>query len=187
MVFRTSHKSLTSQWHRPRAAFTFIEVLVAISLIGVGVATVVAALTQANSIASNSRNGTGAYTVLMNQVDLFQSMSPFNPQKKNDDGSAQIPKDTAHGTHPLYDMTTTATPRQLSTDGTTWNVPVYQYKDATNNTVIVVNGTLNEVVTDLSSATPALPNTYQAVFTLTYTYRNRSYTYSVSTIRTSDI
>ncbi len=169
-------------------AFTFAEVLVAISVIGIGIATTIGALTQINSIASNCRNGTGAYTVLMNQVDIFQSMSPFNPQKTNSDGTAQIPKDTSHGTYPLYDMTTTGgTARQLSLDGTTWNVPVYEYKDASNNVVIVVNGTLTETVTDLSSATPALPNTYQATFTITYTFRNRTYTYSMSTIRTSDI
>jgi prepilin-type N-terminal cleavage/methylation domain-containing protein len=170
-------------------AFTFVEVLVAISLIGVGIATTIGALTHINSIASNSRNGTGAYTVLTNQVDTFQSMSPFNPQKNNQDGTAQIPKDTSHGTYPLYDMTTTTagTPRQLSVDGTTWSVPVYQYKDASNNAVVVVNGQLTETVTDLSSATPALPNTYQATFTITYTFRNRTYTYTMSTIRTSDI
>ena len=35
----------------------------------------------------------------MNQVDLFQSMSPFNPQK------GQIPKDTVYPASPTYDMT----------------------------------------------------------------------------------
>ncbi|MGZ5020951.1 MAG: type II secretion system protein [Chthoniobacterales bacterium] len=170
------------------AGFTFAEILVAISVIGIGIATTVAALTQTNWLASNSRNATGAYTMLVNEVDLFQSMSPFNPQRKNQDGSAQIPKDSAHGSFPLYDMTTTGgTPRQLSIDGTTWNVPVYEYKDANNNIVVVVNGQMTETVTDLSSATPALPNTYQATFTLTYTFRNRTYSYSISTVRTSDI
>jgi hypothetical protein len=61
---------------------------------------------------------------------------------------------------------------------------VYQYKDASNNLVLVVNGTLSETVTDLSST---LPNAYQATFTITYTYLNRTYTFSMSTIRTSDI
>ncbi|MDQ2950339.1 MAG: type II secretion system GspH family protein [Acidobacteriota bacterium] len=169
------------------AAFTFVEVLVAISLIGVGIATVVVALTQTNWLASNARNSTGAYTVLMNQVDLFQSMSPFNPQKTNQDTTPQIPKDSAHPSYPLYDMNVTAGPRQLSVNGTSWSVPVYQYKDASGNVVIVVNGVLTETVTDLSSSTPALPNAYQSVFTITYTFRNRTYTYSVSTIRSSDI
>jgi prepilin-type N-terminal cleavage/methylation domain-containing protein len=171
---------------RRQNAFTMVETMVAVSLIGVGVATVIAALTQINSNAAISRNMTGAYAVLTNQVDLFQSIGPFNPQKTNQDGSAQIPKDSAHGSFPTYDMTVSTTPRSLSVDGTTWNIPVYQYKDASNNIIEVVNGQLTETVTDLSSATPALPNTYEAVFTITYTYRNRSYTYSMSAIRTSD-
>jgi hypothetical protein len=72
----------------------------------------------------------------------------------------------------------------LSVNGTDFKVPVYEYRDASNNVVLVVNGTLTVTVTDLSGS---LPNTYQAVFTLTYTYLNRTYTYSMSTIRTSDI
>lgn len=190
MIFRTSHNPAPPfPLRKPGEAFTFVEILIAISVIGIGIATTIGALTQTNSMASNARNATGAYTMLMNEVDLFQSMSPFNPQKNNQDGTPQIPKDTAHGSYPLYDMTTTTSgsPRPLSIDGTTWNVPVYEYKDANNNVVVVVNGQMTETITDLSSATPALPNTYQANFTLTYTFRNRSYTYSISTIRTSDI
>jgi prepilin-type N-terminal cleavage/methylation domain-containing protein len=189
VVFRTHHNPAPRlPLQKLQAAFTFVEILIAISVIGIGIATTIGALTQTNSLASNARNATGAYTMLMNEVDLFQSMSPFNPQRKNQDGTAQIPKDSAHGSYSLYDMNTTSgSPRQLSVDGTTWNVPVYEYKDSNNNVVVVVNGQLTETVTDLSSATPALPNTYQANFTLTYTFRNRTYTYSVSTIRTSDI
>ena len=62
------------------------------------------ALTKFNSQAAMSRNATGAEALLMNQVDLFESMSPFNPQKTNYDGTAQIPKDTAN-IPPSYDMT----------------------------------------------------------------------------------
>jgi len=129
----------------------------------------------------------------MNQVDLFQSMSPFNPQKTNQNpdpcsgatGTAQIPMDACHGSFPQYDMTVGT--HNLSVNGTDWNVPVYEYRDQNNNVVLVVNGTLSETVTSLSASTPALSNTYQAVFTITYTFRNRSYTYSLTSIRTSDI
>ena len=80
--------------------FTLVEAVVAVALIGVGVASTLGALTKFNSIAATSRNATGASAVLMNQVDLFQSMSPFNPQPSK----LQIPKDTAN-TPPTYDMT----------------------------------------------------------------------------------
>ncbi|HEV3393061.1 MAG TPA: prepilin-type N-terminal cleavage/methylation domain-containing protein [Chthoniobacterales bacterium] len=164
------------------AGFTMVETIVAIAVLGLGVATTIGALTKMNAIAATSRNSTGAYTILTNQVDLFQSMSPFNPQKTNSDGTVQIPKDSSHGSYPTYDMT--AGTHNISVNGTDFKVPVYQYKDASGNVVLVVNGTLTTTVTDLSSS---LPNTYQAVFTLTYTYLNRNYTYSMSTIRTSDI
>ncbi len=159
-----------------------VETIIAIAVLGLGVATTIGALTKVNSLATMSRNSTGAYTVLTNQVDLFQSMSPFNPQKTNSDGTAQIPQDTSHGSYATYDMTVGT--HNISVNGTNFNVPVYEYRDASNNVVLVVNGTLTETVTDLSGS---LPNTYQAVFTITFTYLNRNYTYSVSTIRTSDI
>ena len=162
--------------------FTMVETIIAIAVLGLGVATTIGALTKINSLAAMGRNSTGAYTILMNQVDLFQSMSPFNPQKTNSDGSAQIPKDTSHGSYPTCDMTIGT--HNISVNGTNFNVPVYEYRDSSNNVVLVVNGTLTETVTDLSAT---LPNSYQAVFTITFTYLNRNYTYSVSTIRTSDI
>jgi prepilin-type N-terminal cleavage/methylation domain-containing protein len=158
------------------AGFTMVETIVAIAVLGIGVASTIGVLTKVNSFASMSRNCTGAYTVLSNQVDLFQSMSPFNPQK------SQIPQDTSHGGYPTYDMTLGT--HNISVNGTNFNVPVYEYRDASNNVVLVVNGTLTATVTDLSAS---FPNTYQAVFTITFTYLNRTYTYSMSSIRTSDI
>jgi Tfp pilus assembly protein PilV len=186
------HLTRTSETVRT-AGFTLAEICVAVGLLGLGVASTIGALTQINSVASNARNRTGAYTILMNQVDFFQSMSPFNPQKTNANadpcsgatGTAQIPKDVCHGSFPLYDMTVGT--HNLSVNGTDWNVPVYEYRDQNGNVVLVVNGTLTETVTNLTSSTPALSNTYQAVFTITYTFRNRTYTYSLSSIRTSDI
>jgi type II secretory pathway pseudopilin PulG len=93
--------------------FTLVEAVVGVSLIGIGVASTLGALTKFNSIAATSRNSTGAAAVLMNQIDLFQSMSPFNPQKTNQNtapcGGAtpppfQIPKDYCNNP-PIYDMT----------------------------------------------------------------------------------
>jgi type II secretory pathway pseudopilin PulG len=92
--------------------FTLVEAVVSVALIGVGVAGTLGALTKFNSLAATSRNATGASAVLMTQVDLFQSMSPFNPQKTNQNPdpcngatlTPQIPKDFCN-TPPTYDMT----------------------------------------------------------------------------------
>src|ERR1700745_3683922 len=141
-------------------AFTLVETMVAISVLGIGLASTVGALTRFNSIASISRNASGACTAVTNQIDLIQSDSPFNPQKTNPDGTAQIPPELQLGTQ------------------TQKNVPIYQDP----NTGAVVTGTLTTTVTDISStytqAGLTFPlTTYQAVVTLTYTYLNRSYSF----------
>ena len=156
--------------HKALAAFTLVETMVAISVLGIGLASTVGALTKFNSIASISRNATGACTVVTNQIDLIQSDTPFNPQKTNPDGTAQIPPELQLGTQ------------------TQENVPIYQDP----NTGTVVTGTLTTTVSDMSStytqSGQTFPlTTYQAVVTLTYTYLNRNYSFSMSTIRTSDI
>src|SRR5215471_12270546 len=152
------------------AAFTLVEAMVSISVLGIGLASTVGALTKFNSIASISRNATGACVAVMNQIDLIQSDTPFNPQKSNPDGTAQIPPELQLGTQ------------------TQNNVPIYQ--DA--NTGTVVTGTLTTTVSDISStytqSGQTFPlTTYQAVVTITYTYLSQNYSFSMSTIRTSDI
>ncbi len=183
---------------RAKAAFTMVEAVVAILVLGIGVASTIGALIRMNSLAASARNTTGAYQVLQNQVDLFQSMSPFNPQKTNLNADPcsgltppyQIPKDACHGSYPMYDMTTTSagTWRSISVDGTTLNVPVYQFTDPTTGTVVVVQGQVQEQVTDLNFAgTTPSSGPYQALFQITYTFRGKVYSFTMSTIRTSDI
>src|ERR1700682_1644623 len=80
------------------AAFALAEVMIGISVLGVGIGSTVGALTKFNSIASISRNATGACAAVMNQIDLIQSDGPFNPQKLNNDLTVQIPPELALGT-----------------------------------------------------------------------------------------
>ena len=164
-----------------------IEAMVGIAVLGIGTAAIIGALTKFNSIAAISRNATGAYTVVMNQIDSFESMSPFNPQKN------QIPKDLINNP-PTYDMTVgthTIGYKDPSTGVMSNQWPVYQYKDPSTGTMLVVKGTLTVAVTDVSATTA--PNTYMAVVTITYNYLNHDgvhqpkYSYSMTAIRTSDI
>ena len=155
---------------RKAGAFALAEIMVGISVLGIGIASTVGALTKFNSIASTSRNSTGACAAVMSQIDLIQSDSPFNPQKTNPDGTAQIPSELQLGTQ------------------TQNNVPVYQDP----STGIIVSGTMTTTVSDISSTYSQSGQTFQltayrAVVTLTYTYLNRSYSFSMTTIRTSDI
>src|SRR4029077_6497282 len=134
------------------AAFALSEVMVGISVLGIGIASTVGALTKFNSIASTSRNATGACAAVMSQIDLIQSDGPFNPQKTNPDGTAQIPPDLQPGTQ------------------TSNNVPVYQ--DPGSGVIVV--GTMTTTVTDISSTYTSGSTTfplimYKAVVTITYT------------------
>ena len=235
------YKRHTAAGRFAAGGFTLVEAVVAVALIGVGVASTLGALTKFNSIAATSRNATGASAVLMNQVDLFQSMSPFNPQK------GQIPKDTAYAGLPTYDMTAGAgavgvpvthiiyykDPTTAATVLPSNEWPVYReparwtYADAAartgatgfvatdvgqlayqkdtqiyyrlqttaptwtqdNTNGLIVKGAMTCTVTDISVITtpPSMPNTYKAVFTVTYTYLNRTYSSSMTAIRASDI
>jgi prepilin-type N-terminal cleavage/methylation domain-containing protein len=150
--------------------FTLVEVMVGIAVIAIGTACAVGALTRFNSLASAARNATGAYTVVMNQIDLIQSDSPFNPQKTNPDGTAQIPPELQIGTQ------------------TQNNISIYQDP----KTGVIVTGTMTTTISDISSSytngSVTFPLTmYKAVVTVTYTYLSRNYSFSMSTIRTSDI
>lgn len=171
------HNSQACKKSRGIGGFTLIEAIVGISVLGLGIASTVGALTKFNSFASTSRNATGAYTALINQVDLIQSMSPFNPQKTNDRADcdniihAQVPKDYCNNP-PTYDLT-------VGTH-TYNNIPVYQDP----NSGVIVTGTMTVVVTDISAT---IANTYRFQITIAYTYLSRNYSLSMSTIRTSDI
>ena len=152
------------------AGFTLLEAIVGVALIGIGVSCTVGGLTKLNAIAAAARNATGAYTAVMNQIDLIQSDGPFNPQKTNTDGTAQIPPELQLGTR------------------TQNNVPIYQDP----NTGVIVAGTMTVAVSDVSStytngAVTFSLIAYKAVVTINYTYLSRNYSYSMSTIRTSDI
>jgi type II secretory pathway pseudopilin PulG len=174
VVFYTRHTSTSLIWLRAKrreAGFTFLEAVVAVGLISIGVATVLTALTKINSFASMSRNATGAYTVCQNQIDAILANGPFNPQKTNFDGTKQIPPEL------VLDSTRGG---PLVTN----NVAVYQDPI----TGVVVSGTLKTSVTDVSTTYYGITMyMYQATVTVTYTYLNRTYSYSMNTIRTSDI
>jgi type II secretory pathway pseudopilin PulG len=159
------------------AGFTLVEAAIAISLVGVGIASTIGALTKVNSIASMSRNATGAYTVAMNQIDLILSDGPFNPQKKDDTtGTPLIPPELK-----LDSSRTPAGPLAKN------NVPIYRELDAQNNVVDIVLGTMTTSIVDVSPAPNKSPYFYRATVTVTYTYLNRNYSFSMSTVRTSDI
>ena len=148
------------------AGFTLIEAVVAIALIGITITAFTMTMSSLNESASVTRNATGASTALQNQIDLILSDGPFNPQKVNSDGTPQIPPELTLGTHVLT------------------NVPIYREPTS----VIVVSGTLTTTVTDMSPVLNGIiMPIYRSDVRVTYTYRNKSYSFARSTLRASDI
>ena len=160
VIFKNRHRQ------RVGGGFTLMEAVVSITILGIGIVSTLGALTRINTLSSVSRNATGAQTVAQNQIDLLLSDSPFNPQKTNLDGSVQIPPELTLGTH------------------TTNNVPIY--KEPT--TGVIVSGTMTTTVTDITGSYSG--NTipmYACTVAVTYTYRSKSYTTTMNTIRVSDL
>jgi Tfp pilus assembly protein PilV len=153
------------------SAVTLVESIVAVALIGIGVASSIGALTKANSFASMGRNSTGAYTAVMNTIDRIQSYKPFSPLHRDENG-------TADPQIPLELQLTGSTPR------TEWHVPIY--KDPTSG--VVVEGTRTTEVKDVSPLAykGTTPIVYRATVTVSYQYLNRTVSFSMTTLRTSD-
>ena len=142
-------------------AFTLTEVLVALAMIGLMASSALWALVMINSNAAIARLYTGAMTTAQSQIDLILSDTPFDPQ---------LDEYPALG--------------ELNVGTQTQSVPIYT-DPATGN--VVVSGTMTTTITD-----PGIElngddlNTYQATVTVTYQFRNRSYTVTMSTLRASD-
>ena len=64
-------------------AFTITEAVVALTIIGIGIGSMITSMGQLNEEASISRNATGADAAVQNQIDLLLSDGPFNPQKRD--------------------------------------------------------------------------------------------------------
>ncbi len=174
MTFRTLHKLSARS---VLGGFTLVEAVISIGLLGVGVAITVGTLTKMNQIASASRYRTAASTALMSQISLFQSVGPFNPQNT----PTQVPW-AADGTYDLRIGTHAIGYKDPSTSTVSPTWPIY--KESDSSVALFIPGTMTTTVTNIS--TVPMPNTYNAVVTITYKYLGRNYQFAMSAIRTSD-
>jgi prepilin-type N-terminal cleavage/methylation domain-containing protein len=157
-------RTIKSKRQGGKRAFTLMEVVMALAVVGTMGAGAYVGFNSLNTYAISSRLYTEAQTAAQNQIDLILSKEPFDPTK------SKIPS--------------------VLTVGTTTTPNVFIYKDpVTGNTV--VTGTMTTTVTDIGAtmnfagATTNL-NTYRATVTVSYTYRNTNYSVSMDTMRTGD-
>ena len=163
-----------------------VEVLVAIALVGIGIASIVAALTKLNVFASTSRNSTGAYSVVMSQIDRIQSATSI-PQDApsgilikaanlvvapGPPGLTESLPVLMNGTQTLTQLTEVTDPRVLN---------VYQDPDPTGAPILA-----ESLTTTVTPVVVGGVTTYSATVTVQYKYQGRDYSFSMSTLRASD-
>ena len=155
-----------------------VEAVVAISLVGLGITSAVAALTKFNAFASVSRNSTGAYAMVMKKIDAIQSASPFDPAKK------LIPCELRRDTE-IHDPD--LIPDNCNNLFISEDVKIYKDAlDPNSQTLLSINGKLNTTIEDVSGISGGGVTIRRATVTVEYTYLNRKYTLSMSTLRASD-
>jgi prepilin-type N-terminal cleavage/methylation domain-containing protein len=200
---------------RFRAAFTLVEIVIALAVLGVMSAGCYIGFNSINTYAVSSRLYTEAQTAAQNQIDLVLSREPFDIQTAYISGSFN----TALNRIPVEIMTT-AEIDALATSGVVFPTsppssppavgnayypyyPYYRsgsgqpiskqafiYQDPVSGKVIVT-GTLVTTITDTGStmtfagATQNL-NVRKATATVTYSFRNKDYVVAMDTLRTAD-
>jgi type II secretory pathway pseudopilin PulG len=153
-------------------AFTLMEVVMALAVIGTMGAGCYVGFNSLNAYAVSSRLYSEAQTCAQNQIDLILSKEPFDPVNN------KVPSVLGGQVLAANASTTTTTPN------------VFIYKDPVTGSV-VVTGTMTTTITNPGSTmtfagTTANLNTYRATVTVSYTFRKTNYSVSMDTMRTAD-
>lgn len=151
---------------RARFAFTLVEVLVAVTVLGILAGSSIWALTQANNYASIARLYTGAETAAQNQVDYLLADSPFNPQS-NELGTTN---EWTTGTSSTENVTIYSEPS--GADGQSHAVIAQRVTTVTTSNLVTKGQNLN---------------LYSATVVVTYTYRSKNYRVQLNAMRASDV
>jgi prepilin-type N-terminal cleavage/methylation domain-containing protein len=147
-----------------RYAFTLMEVIMALAVLGTMGAGCYVGFNSLNTYAVSSRLYSEAQSCAQNQIDLILSKEPF-------------------------DVTSNKIPSVLAL-GTTTIPNVFVYNDPVSGNV-TVTGTMVTTVTDTGSTMNFTGvntnlNVRRATVTVSYTYRNKSYNVTMDTMRTAD-
>ncbi len=161
MVSAISSKSFRRA-RRGTAGFTLVEVLIAGALLAMFISGAVTALTQLNRSATAARLRTIALAVTQQRIDQITT-TPWQ----------------VIGTRPALLTAGTVTENNVPLNNDNYNAATSLISPYTNLDAQVLS-TRTTVITDLTA------RTLRAVVTVTFTYRNRPFTITLSTLRTTD-
>lgn len=201
---------------RQRGAFTLMEILISLTVIGTTSGGCYVGFNAINTYAVSSRLYSEALTAAQNQTDLILSKDPFDVMGAYLTGSFspaanKIPIEVmtvaelnALAASGVTFPTSAPTARPATTDPYYPYYPYYRpggagpiqkaafiYTDPTSGKVIV-KGFLTATITDTAAtmsfvaATPTNLNTRRATVTVDYTFRNRPYQVAMDTLRTAN-
>ncbi len=154
------------KFKKTRAAFSIVETILSIGVMGIATSATMAGLLKMNNNAALSRVRTGASTAAQNQIDYLLSIQPYNPQRN------QVPAELATGT--------------LST-GTASNPTIPIYIDPATN-IAVVKGYMTTEVTDMNQSVNSINTNLRRInVKVYYVYKGQTYITVMSTLRASDI
>jgi type II secretory pathway pseudopilin PulG len=153
-------------------AFTLMEAVIALAIIGTMGGSCYIGFNSLNAYAVSSRLYSEAQTCAQNQIDLILSKEPFDPVNN------KVPSVLGGQVLATNASTTVTTPN------------VFIYQDPVNGNV-VVSGTMTTTITNPGSTmtfagTTTNLNVYRATVTVSYTFRKTNYSVSMDTMRTAD-
>ncbi len=162
-------ESLTCSPRGGSRAFSLVEVLVAVSLVGLIAASAIWGLVQANNYAAIARLRTGALTAAQSRIDYLLADTPFNPQ-----------------------MGEYGTTNEWAVGSSIQSVTVYTEPAGAGGQTHTVTGLLTTTVSQVPDPTVgkapgAQLNLYAATVVVTYTYRSRNYSVQLNAMRASDV
>ncbi|MEY2484852.1 MAG: hypothetical protein QOH39_500 [Verrucomicrobiota bacterium] len=155
--------------------FTVVEVMAGASIIALVAGSVIFGLSQLNYYASVNRLYTIAQTLAQNQIDLILTKGPYSPIT-NDYPTPNVLQTGGYYSDP-------STPNSIYNSSRT--VPIYT--DPSNNNQIVVGTIKTDVVDPGVSISGTNLNLRQATVTVSYTFRNKTFTVKMNTVRAPDV
>lgn len=178
MILRANSSDASGR-HRFKGqlGFTFIEIVVAVSILGLMAAGSIWTLTQMNNYASVTRLYTGAETVAQNRIDEILSESPFKPQE------GDVPKVLA--------LTTADSCAHSDTGHGPGCVEIYHEPDKEGEPPGVVYGKLTTSVKEVTDTKVAGAVTnlhiYSATAVVSYVFRGKTYRVQLNAMRAPDV